>query len=248
MTATPAPRIGFDRKVEIDWLDVVASRLAAGDSPDEVRAALDIALTRSLSSAETRGAKEKTTTVVTRVWMTVHPDVQPLRDAALRAFESATATDRIALHWAMCCATYPFFGDVVSGCGKLMALTGSCSQAQLRRRMAELWGDRSTVSWAMQRVMRSMLQWGAVRVGKKRGEYEPLARRIPVLGAVADVLVEALAAALRRPIAVPQVASEPALFPFAVQVYVGRLRANPRLDVHRGGDRVDYIEWRRGRT
>jgi hypothetical protein len=73
---------------------------------------------------------------------------------------------------------YPFFAEVAAHVGKLLALNGDANLSQIVRRMTETWGDRSTLLRAVQRVLRSMVQWGALREGTEKGVFIQASRAI----------------------------------------------------------------------
>ena len=70
-----------------------------------------------------------------------------------------------------CLATYPFFRDVAETLGRLLNLQGSVALSQVTRRVAESWGERSTVIRATQRVVRSMVEWGMLEESGERGMF-----------------------------------------------------------------------------
>lgn len=234
-------KIGFDRKLDLEWLDAAAGRLAAGDAPMAARHQVWNRLEGILSGDASNSARGKTMTVLTQIWMTA-PTHQPLRDAALAIFGQVSPDERLALHWAMTLAAYPFFLDVAAQTGKLLRLNGDCTFAQIHRRMMERWGERSTLSRAVQRVLRSMVAWGALREGATPGQYQPLPKRIPVLEATAEIVLEGLLRAEGGSLALNAVATHPALFPFDLHLDLPRLRQHPRLWVHRQGDQTDWVE------
>lgn len=98
---------------------------------------------------------------------------------------------RVALHWALLAATYPFFADVATNTGRLLALQGDLTLAQLTRPM-QRWGDRSTMTRAVQRVIRSIVQWGVLSDGDQRGVYVGGRQPIPVPAPVGELLIEAV--------------------------------------------------------
>lgn len=235
-------RIGFDRKLELEWLDAAAGRLAAGDSPRAARDQVWNRLEGVLSGDTLHGARGKTLTVLSAIWLTVPVAIQPLRADALARFNDVPPAERLALHWTMTLAAYPFFLDVAAQAGKLLGLNGDCAFAQIHRRMLERWGERSTLSRAVQRVLRSMVAWGALREGATPGQYQPLPRRIRVLEATAEIVLEGLLRAEGGSLALNAVATHPALFPFDLHLDPPRLRQHPRLRMHRQGDQTDWVE------
>src|SRR5437016_4379369 len=114
--------IGFDRKIEIEWLDAVAGRVAAGDTSDEVRKFLWSFLEGVVAGDSGSSARGKTITVISRIWVMLPEQARALRDAALRCIDSATTGQRVAIHWAMAIGTYPFFCDVAGIVGRILIL------------------------------------------------------------------------------------------------------------------------------
>ena len=80
----------------------------------------------------------------------------------------------------MVVGTHPFFFDVATHVGKLIKLHGQANRSQIKRRMTETWGDRSTLERTIQHVLRSMAQWGMLRNGEEPGSLIGPAQRLRV--------------------------------------------------------------------
>ena len=133
--------IGFDRRLDLDWLDYVAALTAEGNEPDDVRRCLFSFLDGKLAgSNRTDSACGKAVRLLSRIWVNVDPQVVGLRDQALEQLSSASAPERLALHWALCLGSFRFFGDIATHVGRLTALQGSLSSSQVLRRLYEQWG------------------------------------------------------------------------------------------------------------
>ena len=152
--------IGFDRTIHIEWLDIAAARVSRGELPSEIRKVLWDFLEDLVPGNTNNSGRGKTLTVLTRIWLTVPEQVEPLRDRALKCLAAANGENRVAVHWAMVVATHPFFFDVATHVGKLLALHGQANRSQIKRRMTRSWGDRSTLERTIQHVLKSMAQWG----------------------------------------------------------------------------------------
>ena len=242
MTAGSQRTIGLDRPVRLEWLDAVAGRLAAGDSPKAAREYAWDLLEGVVAGATPQTARGKTLTVLGRVWLSPPVEAVPLRDSALKHVTLASAEERLAIHWTMLSASYPFFVDVAGLVGKSLNLIGEVALSQLMRRLVDVWGDRSTLRPATQRLMRSMVQWGALRDGGKVGSFLAPAKKITVSPRIAELLVEGLLVAMQRGMPLTQLVSHPAVFPFDVRTDLTALRRNERLRVHRQGDQTDFVE------
>lgn len=209
--------IGFDRELRLAWLDAVASRAAAGDTPEVVRPWLHEHLVDVLGGMGTSGNRGKTVTVLTRIWVNVPPRCVPLRNKAVVILAAGDAMDRLALHWAMASAVYPFFADVAAVMGRLLALQGEVERQAVIRRVVETWGDRPAVSRGCRAVWHSVKGWGVLDEGSKRGLYMRLSAPLRPSPAVQALLFDALTLNAERPQAPPQdaVLPPPGLFPFA---------------------------------
>lgn len=239
--------LGFDRRLDREWLDAAAAQAAAGATEAELRAQLWQALEGVVRGDTARSARGKTVTVLNHIWGAVPPAARALRQRALPHLTNPSTEDQLALHWAMMVGTYPLFTDVTAAAGRLLALQGSFTLAHLTRRLVGTWGERSTVQRACQRVVRSLVQWETLRDTATRGQYQPAPRRLKIGPAVALVLLEALLVdAEEAAVPLEQLRGHPALFPFEVEVTAGHVRGAEAFWVHRQGLDVDFVELRAG--
>ena len=108
--------------------------------------------------------------------------------------------------------------------------------------MVDRWGERSTLTRAVQRILRSMVGWGALQEGASGGDYQPLPQRLPVADATTALLLEGVLHAEGHGLDWEALTGHPALFPFDLDLNPLALRQQPRLRVHRQGDQRDWVE------
>ena len=234
--------IGFDRTIHIEWLDIAAARVSRGELPTETRKVLWDFLEDLVPGNTNNSGRGKTLTVLTRIWLTVPEQVEPLRDRALKCISAANGENRVAVHWAMVVATHPFFFDVATHVGKLLALHGQANRSQIKRRMTESWGDRSTLERTIQHVLKSMAQWGVLKPGLEKGSLVVASNPIRVSEEIAELLVHGVMLSQGRGMSFSQLVSHPAIFPFKLQLSAATLRKHPCLRVQREGDQSDFVE------
>ena len=162
-------RIGFDRTIAAEWLDAAVARVMTGEPADATRKFLWEFLEDVEPGTTNNSSRGKTLTVLTRIWVSVPKQAEPLKRAALQCVAATSGENRIGVHWAMVAGTHPFFFDVATHVGKLIKLHGQANRSQIKRRMTETWGDRSTLERTIQHVLRSMAQWGLLRAGEEHG-------------------------------------------------------------------------------
>jgi hypothetical protein len=228
--------VGIDRRIDLAWLEAAAGQVARRASDGEVRGYLTRFLDGVVSGDGPHSARGKTVTVLSHVWSAVPEGAQPLRALAIRLLGEAKPNERLAIHWAMVVGTYPFAADVAAVVGRVLALHQTAGMAQIIRKIAATWGERSTVARATQRLVRSMVEWGALRDGAVRGSFLGPAVKKPVSAEVGILLLEAVLLATRVDrMRLRQLESHPSLFPFALAVGVPHLRSATQLALTRSG-------------
>jgi hypothetical protein len=223
--------IGFDRRIDLAWLDLIASRYSeTGDA----RMALDE--TRSLVGLTVGGgssphnAAGKTMTVLARIWLRVPDALRALRDEAAGAIASMPPADRLAVHWAMTQLAYPLFLDAAASAGRLLRLQERIRLAEFKQRLTEEWGTRGTMPQAAQRLLKTWADWGVLE-DQGKGVYAAVPRTS--VGEVGTRLVvrARLAAEGGRPIPIADIANLPDLFPFNLGELRDALRGSPDIAV-----------------
>ncbi len=219
MTAAERRIIGFDRKIALSWLDATADWAAQGLAPAAIRERLDRLLDGQVAGAGSHSARGKTMTVLLHVWVLAPPALAPLRDDGLALLQGCAGRHRLPVHWGMCLAAYPFFHDVAATTGRLLALQGRAALSQIVRRVNEVWGTRSTVTRAAQRVVRSFVDWGVLAETGERGIFAPAPKIAVHGGGIGAWLPEAgIAAAARAGHPLHSLAGHAAFYPFDLRV------------------------------
>lgn len=235
--------IGFDRRIDLEWLDAAAAQAAAGVATDEMRAYLWSLLDGAVSGDKFNSARGKTVTVLNHIWGDVPGPATSLRERAITQLAGSKADERLALHWAMMVGTYPVFTDAAAAIGRLLTLQGSFTLSHLTRRLVGVWGGRSTLNRAGQRIVRSMVQWGVLQDTATRGMYEAVPHRRKVGPVVGTVLIEALLVdAEVASVPLDQLTGHPAIFPFDINVSASHIRGASQFRVHRQGLHSDFVE------
>lgn len=241
-------RVGFDRRIDVEWLDAAAAQAATGATSDEMRAYLWKLLDGAVSGDTHDGARRKTVTVLNRIWGQVPGPALSLRDRCVAQLADCTRDERLALHWVMMVSRYPVFTDTAAAIGRLLALQGGFTLVHVVRRLVSAWGERSTLTRASQRIVRSMVQWGVLLDTSTAGSYEATPKRKQISAQISVLLVEALLIdAEEQTIPLDHLVVHPAVFPFELSVNASHIRATSQLQLHRQGLDSDVVELREGK-
>jgi len=231
--------IGFDRRIRLEWLDATAWKTGTEENVAEVRKYLNELLKTEYKNKE---ARRKTITVLTRIWVRVPDEHRVLQGRARKIlFESDPGT-RLWLHWGMTLLAYPFFRDITTIIGRLLTLQSEVSLQQISRRLAERWGERSTVRRACQRVVRSMVDWGVLDDTSTPGVYIPVAKKETTAEDVQLWFLEALLCSEPTPIIpLQQLSQIPSAFPFHLDISIITIRQSKQLEIQRQGLDLDMV-------
>ncbi len=166
-------QIGFSQRVRLEWLEQTANMILAGNDKATINKSLQDMLHNrvSIGGQAVRGNREKVITILLKTWLTVPSELKALRDKGLNILQGLPRKDRIAVHWGMALAVYPFWGVVASNTGRLLRLQGSAVASQIQQRVKEQYGERETASRAARRVLRSFIDWGVLSETKEKGIY-----------------------------------------------------------------------------
>ena len=169
---------GFSQRIHLDWLEYTANLVLAGNTREEIVAALSQRLKEKLSvgNQPERGNRDKAITILTKVWVTAPRELQSLRDEGLGHLRCRDPRARVLVHWCMCMAVYPFFGTVADAVGRLLRLQGTAGASQVQRRLRERFGERETVARAARRIMRAYIDWGVLLETDEKGLYRGAAK------------------------------------------------------------------------
>jgi hypothetical protein len=238
MTNKRATQIGIDRLVRLAWLERTSSMVLAGNSSPDIKSMLQDDLGDAFQSGKTekRGSLGKTITILMKVWLTAPREYDAFRIDGLELLKHLPKQNRVAVHWGMLMAVYPFWASVAGQVGRLIKLQGSVVAAQVQRRMCEQYGERETVSRRTRYVLRSFVDWSVLRQTGVAGVYEPLPAIAIAEQDLAVWLIEAVVLSRANgPMPLKNLTGSTSLFPFHLkQITADELAlAVSRLDVIR---------------
>ncbi len=205
---SPAPQIGFDRFIKLEWAEAALRVRAGASNIDE----LDEILSASHSGS---AAKRKTRTVLNRLWLEPsRPELVDLADRAVALYQRSPDLCSAPLVWGMALATYPFFGKVAEIVGRLTALQGECTSAEIHRRMSEIYGQREGTKRMTNMVLQSQESWGGID-RLKNGKMVVRKKTMDLSGSpVAVWLTEACLRCVGGSLPMINLSSSPIVYPF----------------------------------
>jgi len=166
--------IGIKQTLHLELMNRALDLLLDEFETKAIRADL-MALINNSSSNQDDNKRSKQTaafalTNLMNTWITPSPELIPLRNDLL-VYCRNSHVDRMAAHWAMVSASYPFWFNVSRQVGRLFSLQDIITQSQITSRLKEQYGDRQTVSRFGRYVIRSFVNWGVMGDTETSGCY-----------------------------------------------------------------------------
>jgi hypothetical protein len=243
--------IGYNRTVRLRWLEQTVELILAGQDEKQIREILTDTLGDQLSvgSNAKRGSREKTITLLTKTWLRVPARLAQFRDEGLSLFKNAGKTGRMALHWGMSMAAYPFWRSIADATGRLFRLQGTASASQVQRRIKEVYGEREAAARSARYVLRAFADWGVIRDTAQQGVYVAApSLRIDNSAVVAWLLEATIHAGATPSSDWKALLHSPALFPFQlVNVSSDLIARSGRIEIvrHSLGDELLIVREQR---
>lgn len=177
---------------------------------------------------------------VLRIWLPAADTVIRVAPDPVEPLDAGAGAD---VGWRLLAAAAGLGKTIEAGLAILeLEVQGNASLSQVTRRVAEKWGNRSTLQRAVQRVSRSFVAWGVLQERSTRGVYESGRARLAIGSSVGRLLIEGLLlGGGRASLPLAELVRHVALFPFDVEVRGGELRPPPELRVDRRGLDVDVV-------
>lgn len=205
--------IGFDRYIEKTWLDQIANWVAQGKSRDELHALVDGYLAPFINGAT---SLRKTKNVLFGVWVNTTDRNHIFKEQAISLFYGCSKDERLAIHWGLAIASYPFFASLARLIGRLLKLQGDIISKELVRRSVEQHGDTETIRRATARLLQSFGEWGVLIPESKSHFHPPKRISLDNPDLVTWLLASVFLSSERSQLSTDEIFSDPALYPFVI--------------------------------
>lgn len=230
--------VGIKQILRLEWLEYTTSLMFAGFDAKAIREELLNYISNKGGSGERIDRGETSTkqvvTMLMNIWVTPDKDIEPFRSSLLERLRDHSS-NKVAIHWSMVSAAYPFWFKVAHIVGRLLALQPEFSKSQAVFRLTEIYGDRETVTRYARSVIRSFVAWGLLSESKPLGNYRHTKTiAIDDYDTYAILIESILLATPSGKASFDTLQYHPSLFPFMLPSINGSSNiANDRLDVSR---------------
>lgn len=207
------PLVGFERHIELDWLNRTAGWIIEKKSAKEIHALIDEYL-EPLIQGDT--SRRKTKNVLSGAWVKCGDREREFKTLAEKLYIHSSRDEKIAIHFGMLIASYPFFYELSKILGRLFRLQQSIPSDQFYHRVIQVFGDRDSIKRAAARYLQSLSQWGLLdstdKLAIKPGQKMTLHSSELITWMLSSVFFSQGESRL----AVEELKADPAWFPFEI--------------------------------
>lgn len=183
-----AKTVGLSRSIKLQWLNKTVQMLDEQLPEPEFKKELNEYLSFEITS-ET--VLRKTREILMRIWYYSDPDIDPYRDLG-RKLISKHPDYAMCIHWCIMLLVYPVFTDLSRMVGRTAELQDQIVLTQLKKRLFDEWGERTTLYHSIDKIFATMKYMGAIR-SEGAGRYSIVEHQIKDDDVVGFIIWSALA-------------------------------------------------------
>ena len=151
--------IGMSRNINFEWLNEVANLVLAEKREIEIKESLNEYLSFSINSPTNL---RKTREILMNIWVRTEEKDIKVKKLALEIFNTNKSSNKLVAHWCMMLLSYPVFGDIVTVIGKMADKQFDITTAQVKTRMFDVWGERSTLYHSIDKNIKTLKDIGTL--------------------------------------------------------------------------------------
>lgn len=145
--------ISLSRSITPDYLDMTVQIVCNASESEEIKTKMNEYLSNYIKSSTNL---RKTREILLNTWVNGPEDLNDFRHKALQLYKTAPNSEKIAIHWAMLILAFPIFKDLCSIIGKLSDVQETMTLAQIKRRIFEQWGERTTLLHSTDKIIKTL--------------------------------------------------------------------------------------------
>ncbi len=180
--------VGLSRTIKLPWLNKAAQLYQEHLPLEEFKAQMNEYLSFEIESSENR---RKTREILMNVWYCdADPFITDFRNDAINLLNKYP-DEAVPLHWCLLLLSYPVLIDLSRMIGRLSDFCDTFTIKQVKQKMFDQWGERSTLYHATDKVFATMKELGVISKVKV-GTYSIQKHKIKADAVTAVVIQTAL--------------------------------------------------------
>ena len=149
--------IGMSRNIKLQWLNKVANLYILDKTEDEIKEELNEYLSFEIKSPTNL---RKTREILMNIWARDRDDFIESKEIAIKLYQTDEKENQLLAHWCLMLLAYPVFADICSTIGKMDRKMFDISNKEIKNKMFDLWGERSTLYHSIDKNIRTLKDLG----------------------------------------------------------------------------------------
>lgn len=204
-----AKMVGLSRNLKLQWLNKTVELVIEGLKAAEIKEQLNEYLSFEIESPTNI---RKTRDILMNIWVYENDYTDKIKATALDLIRRYPEYS-MPIHWCMMLAAYPVFDDMCKLIGKIAEFQEEITLAQLKQKLFDAWGERSTLYHSIDKLM-ATLKALEVLSCKKPGKYHVSTHKINNLEVVSFMVYDMMLVDNRGYYTFDEINSSAYLFPF----------------------------------
>ncbi len=151
--------IGMSRNIKLEWLNKAANLYIMDKSEDEIKEELNEYLSFEIKSPTNL---RKTREILMNIWARDEDNFIQSKEIAVKLYQADEKENQLLAHWCLMLLAYPVFADICSTIGKMDRKMFDISNKEIRNKMFDLWGERSTLYHSIDKNIRTLKDIGVL--------------------------------------------------------------------------------------
>ena len=161
-----ARMVGLSRNLKLQWLNKVVELVSDDLNENEIKEQLNEYLSFEITSLTNI---RKTREILMYIWVYENDYNGRLKEQALALIRNYPES-ALEIHWCMMLASYRVFMDMCKLIGKMAEFQDEITLAQLKKKLFDEWGERTTLFHSINKLMATLKSLEAVACDKP-GKY-----------------------------------------------------------------------------
>ena len=202
--------IGMSRNIKLEWLNKVADLYIMGKIESEIKEELNEYLSFEIKSPTNL---KRTRGILMNIWTRDRSDMMQSKEVAIKLYKTDEREKQLLAHWCLILLAYPVFADICSTIGKIDRKMFDINIKEIRDKMFDLWGERSTLFYSIEKNVQTLKDIGVLHSLPK---YQYGINKYSIDDKCGLVLISSTLLALRGKVylSLEELNNSPEFFPF----------------------------------
>ena len=227
--------VGMSRNIKMEWLNKAAELYIAGKTEAEIKEDLNEYLSFEIESPTNL---RKTREILMNIWARDIEGAEEAKEIAKELFLSGKNESMLLAHWCLMVLAYPVFYDMCSTIGKMDRKMFDITNKEIRNKMFDLWGERSTLYHSLEKNIETLKDIGVFE-SLPKNKFDVKKYKIESEDGIVLIAYTLICTKEKLYVSIDELNNSPLFFPFEYDITVAVLENSNMFKIDKfGGELV----------